>query len=527
MKNHYFRLLFLLMLYSNFGIAQNLLPTPTILQNLDSEFVIKNAMTIAYDKNAEETANYLQKRLKNYVDLRLMNGNDGDIVLFHSEESNDLGKEGYHLSISSEGIKIAANTEAGFFYGVQSLLQLFPIEVQASKMFDLSGFVLKGIEVKDLPKYGWRSFMLDSGRQYQSPEFIKRYLDYMAMLKMNVFHWHLTEGQGWRIEIKKYPKLTDIGSKVANGKEQHGYYTQEMIKDIIAYADQLHISVVPEIDVPGHSEAALIAYPELTCFGEAPETVMTFSPTLFCAGNEKTYEFLENVLDEVCELFPASYIHLGGDEAPKDNWNRCPKCQKKIQEEDLKDAHGLQQYFSARLANYLKAKDKKVIFWGDVVYDDGPALPDNVVVMWWNSRAHGDLALQNAIKRSHQVIGNTNQYAYLNFPVSPWDQYKKERTFDMQQSYNHNASDLKNPPELFIGMGTSLWTDWNVTENLVDRRVFPRIFALVEQMWSTGERLPFNEFYDKVKKKYPLLTALGIDYGPALLEEVPVDYKWD
>ena len=177
--------------------------------------------------------------------------------------------------------------------------------------------------------------MLDSGRQYQSPDFIKRFLDQMAMLKLNVFHWHLTEGQGWRIEIKKYPKLTSIGSKVASGPQQQGYYTQEEIKAIVNYAADRHIRVVPEIDLPGHSEAALNAYPEFSCFNEAPKSVMSFSSTIFCGGKPETYTFIKSVLDEVCELFPSEYIHLGGDEAPKNNWDRCNKCQQQLKRKNL------------------------------------------------------------------------------------------------------------------------------------------------------------------------------------------------
>ncbi|WP_242204253.1 beta-N-acetylhexosaminidase [Aestuariivivens insulae] len=509
------------------SLAQTILPTPMEVKTLDSKFEFKTSIKLAYDTNCLQSAQWLADKLGIYVQVEKEESTVGDIVLSCKRANKDLGHEGYELRVDHDGIKISSNGDTGIFYGIQSLLQLLPVEVQAGKNYNLKGFTIEGVTIADQPKYSWRSFMIDSGRQYQSPEFIKRYLNYMAILKMNVFHWHLTEGQGWRIEIKKYPKLTEIGSKVATGKEQQGYYTQDEIRDIVAYAKELHIMVVPEIDVPGHSEAALIAYSEMTCFGKAPETVMGFSSNLFCGGKESTYAFIEDILDEVNELFPSQYIHLGGDEAPKANWDKCPNCLKKIEEEHLNDTHDLQLYFSSRLANYMKTKGKKVIFWGDVVYGNGTILPDNVVIQWWNSRGHGDLALKNAIKRGHPIICNTNQYTYLNFPLVPWSRYKENRTFDIKKTYEENTSDLENPNELVLGMGACIWTDWYVLEHMIDQRVFPRLFSLAEQMWHKGARLDFETFYGKVKQKYPLLTALGIDYGPALLEEVPIDYKWE
>jgi len=509
------------------AVAQGILPTPNSLEYNNSSFVFKNKLSISCDKQCLPSAEYLARCLENSINTKIVKKKSGDVLLNLNPENKNLGKEGYELIIQDGQIRISANTNAGVFYGIQSLRQVLPIEIQGGKDYQLAGIKLAGLKVVDYPKYQWRSFMLDSGRQYQSVAFIKRYLDYMAMLKMNVFHWHLTEGQGWRIEIKKYPKLAEVGSKVASGKGQQGFYTQEQIKDIVSHAQKLHITVVPEIDVPGHSEAALTAYPEMGCFNEVPESVMAFSANLFCGGREKTYQFIQDILDEVCELFPSEYIHLGGDEAPKANWDKCSDCQNKVKEESLKNSDDLQLYFSSRLATYLKTKGKKVIFWGDVVYHEGTTLPDNVVVHWWNWRAHKDIALKNAIKRGHQVICNTNYYTYLNFPLTPWTNYKEKRTFDLKTTYEQNPCDLDEPHELVLGMGCCLWTDWYVQEYMIDQRVFPRIYSLSEQMWSSGKRLDFEEFYHKVKEKYPLLKLLGIEYGPAMREEVPKDYKWD
>jgi N-acetyl-beta-hexosaminidase len=506
-----------------------ILPSPTKTELKEGHFTLSNPVALNVSSFGENSADYLTYYLKQSTGYEIIiSSKEKSAIIFEQiHEDSNLSEEGYYLEVSPKAIIIKAKTEKGFFYGVQSLLQLFPVQIFSKKVNEQVSWKIPCQSIFDNPKYGFRSFMLDSGRQFQSPEFIKRYLDYIALLKFNVFHWHLTEGQGWRIEIKQYPKLTEIGSRVADGKEQQGYYTREDIKEIVDYAAKRYITIIPEIDVPGHSEAALSAYPEFSCLGVAPKSVMAFSPHIFCGGNEETYIFLKNVLDEVCELFPSAYIHLGGDEAPKAIWNECSKCQSKIKEEQLKNSHDLQLYFSKRLAKYLKSKNRKAVFWGDVVYKDGTKLPENVVIHWWNSRGHKDEALVNAIKRDHKVIAGTNYYSYLNFPVTPWSKYKINRTFDLKMMYENNVADLKSPPDQVLGMSTSLWTDWYVQQHMIDRRVFPRIFAIAEQMWSTSERKPFQDFHEILKSKYPMLEQLNIDFGPAMKEDITKEFKWD
>lgn len=280
----------------------------------------------------------------------------------------------------------------------------------------------------------------------------------------------------------------------------------------------------------GHAEAALSAYPELGCFGLPVEIPQSgFTQNIFCAGKDGTLRFLKNVLDEVCALFPSPYIHLGGDEAPKGNWDQCPDCRKRITTEGLKDSHDLQLWFSAQMANYLKSKGRKAIFWGDVVYHDGYPLPDNTVIQWWNYRGHKDLALRNAVKHHYPVICSSNYYTYLNFPVTPWKGYTEARTFDLKDVYLNNPSDKaiseKNP--LILGMSCALWTDDGVTERMIDRRLFPRILALSEQMWHEGEALDFDRFYRNILHRKAWFEEAGFEFGPALKEDVTKDYKWD
>jgi N-acetyl-beta-hexosaminidase len=418
----------------------------------------------------------------------------------------DLGEAGYQLEVAESGVVIRSNTEAGKYHALVSLKQLAGLSTDGK---------IQCVKIEDQPKYGWRSFMIDSGRQYQKMETIKGLLDRMALLKMNVFHWHLTENDGWRVEIRKYLKLTEVGAFVADGPEQHGFYTQDDIREIVAYAAERHIMVVPEIDVPGHSNAALAAYPELTCTGEPPKDSAGFSPYLFCGGRESTFEFLVDVFDEICELFPAPYIHIGGDEAPKKEWDKCPECQAKIKALGLKDSHEMQIELTNRLAKHLKTKGRKAICWGDVVTYPGQELEDNVVVHWWNYKRNKDKALREGIKRGLPVIANPNMYTYLNFPQKhTWRKYAANRLFDFQTCYEKNPGDVQNPTaeehKALLGMGTCLWTDHGLTEEWLDRRIYPRVFAMAEQMWSTAERLPYAEFRARTYARQAWLAEQGI-----------------
>ncbi len=430
--------------------------------------------------------------------------------------------DGYRIDITPRQMTITASDDGGFIYAIHTLRQW--VERFAGRI------EFTCAEVVDSPRVQWRSFMLDSGRQYQKISTIKKYIDMASLLKMNYFHWHLTEGLGWRIEIERYPKLTQIGSRVGRGEGQQGFYTQDEMREVVEYARLRNITVVPEIDMPGHAEAALFAYPEYSCFGTPIEIPLSgFTPNIFCAGKDATVRFLKDVLDEICEIFPSSYIHLGGDEAPKNNWDKCPDCQKRISEEGLRNSHDLQLWLSAEMADYLKIKGRKAIFWGDVLYKDDYPLPDNTVIHWWNYRGHKELALRNAIKRHHSVICGSNYYTYLNFPVTPWKGYEKARTFDLRDVYLNNPSDKvldeRNP--FVLGMSCALWTDDGVTENLIDQRLFPRILALAEQMWHQGEAFSFECFYQRILQRKMWFESLGYTFGPSLREEVGDNYKWD
>lgn len=412
------------------------------------------------------------------------------------KQDTAIEKEAFHITVSRRRIYIEYADEGGKLYALQTLHKLAKVDGRGR-------FSIPCCDIYEKPRSAWRGLLLDSGRQYQSIATIKKQLDLLCSLRMNVFHWHLTEGLGWRLEIKKYPRLAQEGSRVGKKEEQQGFYTQEQVKDIIRYAAERNITVVPEIDMPGHAEAALYCYPEMGCFGvpaEIPET--GFTDVIFCAGKDRTLRFLEDILDEVCELFPSEYIHLGGDEAPKGNWDKCPDCANRMKVEGLTDTHQLQLWFSAKMAEYLKNKGRKVIFYEDVLSNASYPLPDNVTIQWWNYRGHKDTNMHKALAAGIPVICSPNYYTYLNFPLSPWKGYENNRTFNMEDAYTRNPMDMaltENSP-LIIGAECALWTDYELTEKMLDERLFPRIYALAQLMWA-GKTLDFQELLRRVGKQ--------------------------
>lgn len=381
--------------------------------------------------------------------------------------------EGYKLTITTRGIEVRAAGHAGFVYAVSTLRQLY-----AEGAFPV-------LTIDDRPRMKWRALMLDSGRQYQSISKIKSLIDLCASLKLNRFHWHLTEGLGWRLEIKKYPRLAREGGRVATGEEQQGYYTQDEVRRVVAYAQVRAVEIVPEIDLPGHAEAALNVYPHLGCFNERASIPSEgFTPQIFCAGKDSTLRFLEDVLAEVVTLFPSPYIHLGGDEAPKDNWRRCPDCQRRIREEHLADEHDLQRWLATHLASWLQRHGRKAILWEDALYGNQAktGLPEGTLIQWWNYRGHGDEAVRLAERAGLQVVASPNYYCYLNFPTTPWRGYKRDRTFNIEDIRRANPADTCRSKAI-VGIEAALWTDYGLTENMLDERLMPRLEALAEQMW--------------------------------------------
>ena len=491
-----------------------ILPTPSSMRWVGGSLDLAGGLAIEADRHLEGEAKVLMAELARRWGGRVTlgaggAGSVGVRLRLVGAEGEDPSAEAYRLVVGAEGVRITAGAPAGIHYGCQSLLQLLP-EPGSPQVLPL-------VEVEDRPKLAWRGLMLDSGRQYQSVATVKGIIDRMAMLKLNRFHWHLTEGLGWRLEIERYPRLAAEGSEVSDAPGAQGFYTQDEVREIVAYAAARHVEVVPEIDVPGHSEAALNAYPEFGCFGVRPPTGQGFTHHILCGGKQQTRRFVRDVIDEVTSLFPSRFVHIGGDEAPKANWKKCPDCQSRIQEQGLSGVQALQIDFTNEMARHLARHGRRAICWGDVVTEPaaGLSLDRNVVVQWWNYRAHRDRALVESVRQGRSLIASTNYYTYLNFPQwRPWRGYGESRTFDFATCYRANPSDLREPSEAerktVLGMEACLWTDYNLTEDLLDERLFPRLFALAEQMWHPGERLPFAEFHRRVFSMRPRFESLGI-----------------
>jgi hexosaminidase len=442
------------------------------------------------------------------------------IQLMLRRAPEDVDAERYELVVTPELVRLAAARPAGLFRGVQTLRQLLPpgAEEPAGKPGDTG--VIPCIQVTDYPRYPWRGMLLDCGRHFIGKDFIKRYIDLLAYHKMNVLHWHLTEDQGWRIEIKKYPKLTQVGAwrQATRDSEQPrdadgrygGFYTQEDVKEIVAYAKSRYVTIVPEIELPGHSQAALASYPELSCTGGplAVGTQWGVTEDVYCAGNDKTFEFLEGVLTEVIGLFPSEYVHIGGDECPKTRWKACPKCQARIKTEGLKDEHELQSYFVRRIEKFLNSKSRRLIGWDEIL--EGGLAPNATVQSWRGM----DGAIAGATS-DHDVISSPTSHCYLDYAQGRHPGEPTNMGFlPLETVYSFEPTPAVLTPEQAVhvlGAECNLWTE-HAPQPLVDRQVFPRLCALAEVAWSPREKRDWQAFQARLRTHYQRLDGLGVCY---------------
>ena len=418
-------------------------------------------------------------------------------------------REGYSITIEERGINITAEYSSGVFYATQSLRQMLPATSEQQKL--RLPYSLPCVQMKDKPAFVHRGMLLDCCRHFMTPEFVKRYIDLLSYYKMNVLHWHLTEDQGWRIQIDKYPLLTSVGAyrKEEDGSIYGGFYTKDQIRDIVKYATERHITIIPEIELPGHSVAAIAAYPWLSCTGDTipVENEWGVFKDIYCAGSEQTFEFMEDVMDEVCELFPGPYIHIGGDEAPKYRWEHCDKCQKRIHDEHLKNEAELQTYFIERVAKYLETKNKMIIGW-DEILEGG--IPEGAMIQSWRGM-EGGIA---AAKSKHGVVMSPTSHCYFDYGLENID-------IEKVYAFNPIPEELKSNGKEFIkGAECNMWTE-RAPQEVVDQRIFPRMPALSEVLWSYNENRQFIEFESRLKKHYAIWDAMGVKYGFA---KVPVKF---
>lgn len=435
--------------------------------------------------------------------------------------------EGYRLNIQEHAIDISAVDVSGVFYAFQTLLQLMPPAIESGKMGKGKSWKIPCAEISDKPAFAYRGLMLDVSRHYMPLGFLKKMIDALASMKMNRLHLHLTDDQGWRMEIKKYPKLTSVGSvrrgtligrfpgKGYDQIEHKGYYSQEQLKELVQYAQQRQVTIIPEIELPGHSSAAIAAYPELSCnpLGkkEVQQTWGVFND-VYCP-TEYTFQFIQDVLDEVMNVFPSSYIHIGGDECPKESWKQSSFCQQLIRDKDLKDEHGLQSYFIQRIENYINSKGRKIIGWDEIL--EGGLAP-NATVMSWRG-VNGGI---QAASQSHDVIMTPDGYCYLNFYQSedPNDSIAWGGLTTLKKVYEYDPvpAELKPEQRKFIqGLQANLWSEYIKSPALAEFMLFPRLFAIAETGWSV-KKPGFENFSMRVADQFPRLKAMGINHSSHL-----------
>lgn len=531
-----------------------IIPKPAVLKPSNSKFLVDSKTEITGTKalkaEGELLANMLS--LASDKDIKFSSEVKGNIIL--KLDDTIQNEEGYHLNVTYNTITITGKTAKGVFYGIQTLRQLIPPTTESGNVEELT---IPAVLIEDSPRFKYRGMHLDVARHFFPKKFIKQYIDLIAMHKMNAFHWHLTEDQGWRIEIKKYPKLTEIGGSrfgtiidhhPGTGNDQQiygGFYTQDEIREIVDYAAKKHIEIIPEIELPGHSSAAIASYPYLSCFPEEPTFVtnnmgsdkgksvqLSGNPKIvqetwgvfddvYCAGKEENFEFLEDVLDEVIALFPSKYIHIGGDECPKENWKRCPNCQARINSEGLKNEHELQSYFIKRIEKYLNSKGKQIIGWDEIL--EGGLAP-NATVMSWRGESGGI----EAAKHGHNVIMTPSNSCYFDhYQVKTEEAKNKEplaiggnTTVADVYLYDPMPEELSVKQQKYIlGVQGNVWTEYLKRDDQVEYMILPRMTALSEVAWSKKDNRDWIDFHKRLKVFKKRYDAMEVKYGKHILDD--------
>ena len=500
------------------------IPLPQeVITSEGQPFKLSSATKVVYPegndlmaRNAEFLGDYL-----NLPVITSTSSNEKVIELALGLENDN--KEAYRLEVTENKVIVTGASEAGVFYGIQTLRKSIPANDRKA--------LLAPVTINDQPRFGYRGVMLDVARHFQPVSFIKKYIDLLALHNINRFHWHLTEDQGWRIEIKQYPKLTELGSERKetvigkntgeyDGKPHGGFYTQEEIKEIVAYAQERYIITIPEIDIPGHMLAALTGYPEYGCTGGPYEVATTWGvfDDVLCAGNEETYTFLENILTEVMEMFPSEYIHIGGDEVPKVRWEECPKCQAKIKELGLKDddkhkkEHYLQSYLTARIEKFLNENGRRMIGWDEIL--EGELAP-NATVMSWRGMAGGIEAAQ----MGHDVIMTPNSYAYFDYyqtsfvedePFAIGGYLPVETVYSFDPTPESLTDEQK---KHILGVQANMWTEYVATPEHVEYMLLPRMAAISEVQWTAAEKKNYDNFLKRLPQLTDLYDKMGYNYA--------------
>ena len=521
----------------------SIIPLPAKMELKSGEFTLKEkAKVYIADKNGafEKVYKRWESKFENSTQIELQqtrNEKRASVVIIQSPK---LKAEAYHLSVKAEGIRIEASDAAGLYYALLSLEQLSCVELLAGvkvKNWDRS---FPCVEIEDTPRFGWRGFMLDEGRHFYGKDEVKKIIDAMARYKMNRFHWHLTEDQGWRIEIKKYPKLTDVGawreSRVLaygevkpDGKRYGGFYTQEDIKEVVAYAKERFIEIIPEIDIPGHSQAAVASYPEfLACDPEKKHEVWLWqgiSTDVINVANPKAVEFAKDVIDELTELFPFGYIHLGGDECPVNKWQKNRECQELLQKIGSENYRDLQIHFYKQLKDHIAQKpadkQRKLIFWNEVLHGNTKPLGENITIMAW---VGADQAALSAAKRGMNTILTPQIPYYINRRQSKLETEPRSQgwgTETVEAVYNYIPMKGAETTELqnrYMGVQANFWTEWVEEASIVQYLMFPRLAAVAEAGWTPQEKRKYEDFIQRLQAESEYYRLKGLNYGKHVIQ---------
>ena len=524
----------------NFGYSQKIytekdiqiIPKPTQLLITKGVFEFsKSTKFIAVSEFQKEISNVLINKFEKAAGFRPEFSTAiplNNYVQFKVDET--LEKEAYILDVSTKNITITAKGKAGFIYGLESIRQLLPVVIESKNVLPNQKWQIPNLVINDKPRFQWRGLMLDLSRHFFDKNYVIETIDRLAMHKMNVLHLHLVDDQGWRIEIKKYPKLTEVGAwrvdqenlawnaRLTVNPDEKGTYggflTQEELKEIVKYAAAKNIEIIPEIEMPAHVSSAIASYPELACFDQrigVPSGGLWPITDIYCAGKESTFEFLQNVIDEVITIFPSKYIHIGGDEATKTNWEKCPNCQKRMTDNGLKSTHELQSYFVKRMEKYINSKGKKIIGWDEIL--EGGLAPDATVMSWRGTQGGID-----ATKQGHDVIMTPESHCYFNFYQGP--QNEEPIAFDgytpLSKVYEFDPVVPTMTPEEakhVLGGQANLWAEYLPGPKDSEYMIFPRLAALSEVLWSTKESRNWNDFTSRLTYLLQRYNYLGINYA--------------
>ena len=514
----------------------NLIPLPVNVETRTGSFSITPATGLVADPALKDITDLFAAMLNTPTGYQLLPAkSDNNSIHFtiNNAYNKTLGDEGYILDITPARINISANKPAGLFYGMQSLIQLLPKEVESNVKVERADWTVPCVKITDYPRFGWRGLMLDVSRHYFPKESVKKYIDQLAKYKMNVFHWHLTDDQGWRIEIKSLPELTAIGAwraprmglwwtREPRGKNEPasygGYYTQADVKEIVKYAQERFVTIIPEIDVPGHSLAALAAYPNLSCTGgpfnvNVGNVFYKKEDNALCPGNEQSFEFMDKVITELATLFPAQYIHIGGDECYKGFWKNCPKCQKRMAGEKLKTVEELQSYFIKRMEKIIVSKGKKMIGWDEIL--EGGLAPEATVMSW-----RGIQGGVNAAKMNHPVIMTPDANCYLDlYQGDPAGEPPTYSMLTLRTCYNFEPV----PEEiadhsLILGGQGNLWTESVPNYRHAEYMTWPRAFALSEVFWSQKTGRNWNNFIHRMEANLARYDVANVNYARSVYD---------